>query len=1560
MTIDDFCGEVFFDSEETLNSTDPRFSNCFTELIFDLIPSYYLWLLGIPYFLYLHGTESNNIPVSKLFKAKSVLTILLWLLAWIDLFRGLWEWGQDMEVPAVDLVSPLLIGVSMALAYFFINYERLKGMRNSGYLLVYWLLTILMWVFPFKSKVQLLMETESLSDGELLRCITFFISYAFVIANFVLSWFNDLPPSFIKEDVLVVNLTDEDNVSPTKAKTTLEKKEESAHMRSPELSATFLSRISFWWFTSMVVLGYKRPLETTDLWKLTKEDEAGYVARSFLKNWKEDSQKFREKQRTKSDVVVHNKMEDEALVRQPSNDEKSKSPSLTWTMCKTFGPFFLLGSCFKLVQDCLTFVNPQLLKMLINFTIDPSAPLWQGYILAVGFFITAFIQSLFLHQYFHICFVAGMRLRSAIVSSIYRKSLLLSNAARKSSTVGEVVNLMSVDAQRFMDLMTYLNIVWSGPFQIIFALYFLWNILGPSVLAGLAVMILLIPVNAVIANKARALQVKQMKYKDERIKLMNEILNGIKVLKLYAWETSFQKKILDIRNNELKVLRSAAYLNAASSFTWVCAPFLVSLTTFAVYVLSDPSNVLTAEKAFVSLSLFNIMKFPISMLPMVISALVQASVSLNRLNKFMNNAELDLDAVDKKNSDGPAIIIENGTFTWEHGEEPVLEDINCEIKEGSLVAVVGQVGSGKSSLISALLGDTEKTSGYVKTSGTIAYVAQQAWIQNATVRDNILFGRPLNVCDYQDVIENCELKSDFDVLPGGDMTEIGEKGINLSGGQKQRVSVARAVYQDAQIYLFDDPLSAVDAHVGKNIFENVIGPRGCLRKKTRVLVTHGIAFLPLVDNIIVLKDGRISEVGSYYELQERDGAFAEFLRNYANTDDEEMDEGDPTVLSISPDVFSIHDDERDIELSLEEDVNIAARKRIMSDRSRDSKNVYAGPACKYVPLKKKLKDEERVCKLPEKKNLASGDNLIVKETAETGRVKLSVYLSYAQSIGILLCMLICILYAMQNAVSIYSSIWLSDWSNDPVINGTQHKTTLRLSVYGVLGLSQGVFVGLAVVVQSYGTLKAASHLHRDMLCNLLRAPMQFYDQTPIGRIINRFSKDVDTMDNTLPRCIQMWLTCMFKVFGAIIAISFATPLFIISFVPLIIMYYFIQRFYVATSRQLKRLESISRSPIYSHFGESVTGASTIRAYGLQRSFILENEHKVDLNQMAYYPNIVSNRWLALRLEFVGNCIVLFAAIFAVAAKGSISGGIVGLSISYALQITQTLNWMVRQTSELETNIVAVERVKEYSEIEGEASDIIDDCRPPHNWPKDGTISFRNYSTRYRKELDLVVKDIEVNIKGGEKIGIVGRTGAGKSSLTLALFRIIEPAGGSIFIDDMNISKIGLFDLRSKLSIIPQDPVLFSGTLRMNLDPFDAYTDDQLWNALEHSHLKPFVSGLPKKLEHDIAEGGENLSVGQRQLVCLARALLRHSKILVLDEATAAVDLETDDLIQGTIRVEFEDCTTFTIAHRLNTIMDSTRVLVLDAGKVAEFDTPINLLKAKGIFYGMAKDAGLAN
>ncbi|XP_031660659.1 canalicular multispecific organic anion transporter 2 isoform X1 [Oncorhynchus kisutch] len=1531
----------FWVANQTLHTDSPDLPECFQLSVLSWLPCVYLWLACPPYLFYLQRNNKGYIMMSILNRVKTVFGLVLWIVCWTDLFGTFHELQQGDSKPPIYFVTPLVVGMTMLLALFLIQFERLRGVQSSGILFIFWFLSVLCAIVPFRSKILQAKYQSEISDK--LRFTTFYFYFSLIVAELILTCFNEKPPLFSNIDT---------DPNPC-----------------PQSTAGFLSTMTFWWFTSMAIKGYKNPLEAKDLWSLNKRDSSEVVVPKLLREWEVEQAKahsavdqstqahFSKPPPAGESNHVGGESSPEEVEVLLSKQKDPKKPSFLRSLIKAFGPYFLIGSAFKLLQDLITFVNPQLLKLLISFTKQKGAPTWWGYALAFLMFFAAFLQTLILHQHFQYCFVTGMRLRTSIIGAIYRKSLIITNAAKRTSTVGEIVNLMSVDAQRFMDLTTFLNMLWSAPLQIILALYFLWQNLGPSVLAGVAVMILLIPLNAAIAVRTRAYQVEQMQYKDARIKLMNEILNGIKVLKLYAWESSFKEKVLEIRQKELNVLRKTAYLGALSTMAWTSAPFLVALTTFAVYVTVDKNNILDAEKAFVSLSLFNILRFPLNMLPQVISSIVQASVSLKRIQDFLSHDELDPESVDRTNTaTDSSVTVVNGKFTWAKQDPPALHNINLMVPQGSLLAVVGHVGCGKSSLVSALLGEMEKMEGDISIQGSVAYVPQQAWIQNATLRDNILFGKAYNEHKYRCCLDACALTQDLEVLPGGDLTEIGEKGINLSGGQRQRVSLARALYNEADVYLLDDPLSAVDAHVAKHIFDQVIGPEGALQGKTRILVTHGISFLPQVDNIVVMVEGRVSEMGSYQELLKQNGAFAEFLRNYSLEDIIEEDEATEALIdeeeNFPDDALSNHTDMVDNEPV----VNEAKRQfiRQISIISGDLENP------KSRSVRKRLCSERKHAESDSEKKLPKVEKLIQAETAETGRVKSKVFWEYAKAVGPLLSLFICFLYGCQSAASIGANVWLSQWTNDAAQNVTQENVSMRVGVYAALGMAQGVLLlANCLLSKAYSMLRAAELMHLHMLQRLLRAPQGFFESTPTGRVLNRFSKDVDIIDSHIPDNIDIWMRTFWYTVNVLIVCSALTPLFLLVVVPLMVFYWWVQRFYVATSRQLKRLESVSRSPIYSHFSETVTGSSVIRAYCRHDAFVLMSDMKVDENQKSYYPGIVSNRWLGVRIEFIGNCIVLFAALFAVIGKDKLNPGLVGLSVSYALLVTMSLNWMVRMTSDLESNIVAVERVKEYSETKTEAPWEVEDKKPSPDWPSEGNVEFSDYSVRYREGLELVLKNLTVSVKGGEKIGIVGRTGAGKSSMTLCLFRLLEAAGGEITIDGVKISEIGLHDLRSKLTIIPQEPVLFSGSLRMNLDPFERYSDGEVWKALELSHLNKFVSNQPAKLELECSEGGENLSVGQRQLVCLARALLRKTRILILDEATAAIDLETDDLIQSTIRTQFEDCTVFTIAHRLNTIMDYTRVLVLDKGQIAEFDTPTNLLFRRGIFYGMAKDAGLA-
>ncbi|KAG6453080.1 multidrug resistance-associated protein 1 isoform X1 [Manduca sexta] len=1511
-TLDGFCGTPFWNTSATWDTENPDLTPCFQKTVLVWAPCLFLWVFAILDIYYILHSKERNIPWNILNISKLVITCLLIVLKFVDLGVAVHTSSNGEEkVYNADYYSPIIKILTFGLSATLLYYNRKFGMRASGVLFFFWLLLILAGLPQLRSEI--IMHYNSPDDENVkYNFVSFMVYYPSIVLMFLLNCFADLPP-----------------------KHTPYKYEKN---QCPESGAGFPSRLTFSWFDPLALTGFRRSLTESDLWALNPPDSSTEVVPKFDKFW-ERSLKKRE---LSSGAKATYRKTSASVNFKPENEKKPAS--ILPALCLAFGGQFLFGAFLKLVNDTLMFLSPQLLKLLIGF-VEGNEPDWKGYLYAVALLVCAIAQTLLLAHYFTRMYLVGMRIRTALTSAIYRKSLRMSNAARKESTVGEIVNLMSVDAQRFVELTAYLNMIWSAPLQISLALYFLWGILGPSVLAGLAVMIILIPVNGLIANRVKTLQIRQMKYKDERVKLMNEILNGIKVLKMYAWEPSFEDQVLKIRNKEMNVLKQTAYLNSATSFIWSCAPFLVSLMSFGCFVLVNDTEVLDSKRAFVALSLFNILRFPLSMLPNVISNVVQTSVGIKRLNKFMNCDELDESSIEHDQKEPHPIVIENGHFTWgAQDAEPVLRNIALRVPRGALVAVVGAVGSGKSSLLAALLGEMNALAGRVNTNGSIAYVPQQAWIQNATLQDNILFGKALDRHKYNTVINVCALKPDFEVLPGGDQTEIGEKGINLSGGQKQRVSLARAVYYDADNYFLDDPLSAVDSHVGKHIFDKVIGPNGLLKSKTRVWVTHNVSYLAQTDLVVVLRDGEVSEAGSYQQLLEKKGAFADFLLHHLSdaerTSPEELDEL-----------------KQDLENKLgSEFQNKLQRARSLSESASESDQTAAGDRAGSV--KRKTPDGLTQKELKEK------NKLIEAEKTETGSVKWSIYKHYLMSVGVMASVITVVMNLILQVFQVGSNYWLAKWSNDKdmVVNGTVD-TQLRdmyLGVYGGLGVGQVVSVSVSSLALYLGTLAAARALHAALLGGVLRAPsIGFFDCTPVGRVLNRFSKDVDVLDNVLPMTLRGWTSCFFSVLGTLFVISLSTPIFLAVILPIGILYYVIQRFYVATSRQLKRLESVSRSPIYSHFGESITGASTIRAYGVTERFVNESENRVDHNQSCYYPSCIANRWLAVRLEMMGNFIIFFSAVFAVLGRKTVSPGLVGLSVSYALQITQTLNWLVRMTSEVETNIVAVERIKEYAETTQEAAWHAEPA-PGAAWPATGALQLERLTLGYRAG-EPALRDLTCAVAPRDKLGIVGRTGAGKSTLTLGLFRIVEAMGGKILIDGVDISTIGLHQLRSRITIIPQDPVLFSGTLRMNLDPFEVYTDEEIWRSLEHAHLKTFVQGLQAGLRHEVAEGGENLSVGQRQLVCLARALLRKTPLLVLDEATAAVDLETDELIQKTIRSEFASCTVLTIAHRLNTIMDSTKVMVLDRGQLVEYAPPEQLLQDKNsIFYSMAKDAGLVN
>ncbi|ORZ10482.1 multi drug resistance-associated protein MRP [Absidia repens] len=1418
-----------------------------------------------------------------------------------------------------NLINTVVI---VAFAICLHHMEYLRNRIQSSVLLFYWLLVLV----SDSIKLRTVLLTGTMDTSEIL----YGISYLLSVVIFTLE--NVKRP--VNQDISLDN-------------------DESKY--NAEENSSIFSRLFFVWMTPLIQKGYQKPLTRDDLWPLRQDDYSHILSKQFEQDWKRELQRGR--------------------------------PSLARALARVCGWKFVIAGIIKLMKDLLQYAQPLLLKQLILWvgsymTDHPQRP-EVGILISAGMFLSSAISTVCLHQYFQICFSTSMKVRAVLVTSIYRKTLVLSNESRQGSTVGEIVNHMAVDTTRIMDLFPNLHHVWGAPLQVFVGLFLLHQIMGSSIWAGVFVLVLAVPINIVIGKTMRRYQKSQMANKDMRIKTMNEILNGIKVIKLYAWEKPFMDKIGYIRNDlELATLKKIGKISALQSFTWSSVPFLVTVATFAVYI--STSQPLTSDIVFVAISLFSMLQFPLAMGPDLISGIIEASVSLTRIESYLALEEMDQQAITHEDyrelSDWtlqtPLVEIQHGAFQWasqstelsnsaiEEGLETqssptsVLNDINIQVKKGELLAVVGRVGAGKSSLISALLGDITKTNGMVTLRGSTAYAPQQPWLLNATVRENITFGHRFDPVFYDKVLDACSLRTDLLILTDGDQTEIGERGINLSGGQKARISLARAVYSRADIYLLDDPLSAVDAHVGKHLFDKVIGPNGLLKNKSRILVTHAISHLPLVDQIVMIRDKTIILNDTYDVLMTNKTELYTLLMEYSNSQ-------------------STNDD---MHKSDSDDDNISSASSIKSSSSRSlrraSRNELDWKMAPTNHILDKATDDD---------GTAMG-NLMTSEEGAKGSVDFEVYKTYIAAASWWAMGATVILQAISQALQVGANVWLKEWSanND---SGVDHNVWLYLSVYALIGWSSTLFaVTQTIVLRVYCAIRSAKILHFRMLDAVMHSPMSFFDTTPMGRILNRFAKDQHTVDELIPRVFGIFFRVFPVVIATMMVIGFSTPLFLVFMVPLFLFYRNIQKQYLAASRELKRLDSIGRSPIYSHFQETITGVSTIRAYEQQERFIYQNEWKLDSNQQAYYASMSSNRWLSVRLELLGSFVIFLAAFLSVvgvlyqtassttfmddpistnstaaklarAMNVTVDPGLVGLSVSYALSVTSALTFLIRSYCEVETRIVSVERIKEYSELPSEKYKG-DEC-PANDWPTNGQISFFDFATRYRPGLSLCLQNISFTVRPREKIGICGRTGSGKSSLTLSLFRILEAAEGSIVIDGIPIHRLGLTELRSRLSIIPQEPVLFVGSVRENLDPLGKLDDSILWTALKNSHLRDVIEAMDGKLDATVLEGGENFSVGQRQLICLARALLRPTCILVLDEATAAIDVETDALIQDTIRHHFKHCTVLTIAHRVKSILDSDKILLVDQGTVGEFDTPASLLEDKNSkFYSLCKEANV--
>uniref|UniRef100_A0A3P9LFB7 ATP-binding cassette, sub-family C (CFTR/MRP), member 4 n=1 Tax=Oryzias latipes TaxID=8090 RepID=A0A3P9LFB7_ORYLA len=1099
------------------------------------------------------------------------------------------------------------------------------------------------------------------------------------------------------------------------------------------------------------------------------------------------------------------------------------------------------------------------------------------------------------------------------------EALSLSNSAMGKTTTGQIVNLLSNDVNKFDEVTIFLHFLWVAPLQAAVVVGLLWMEIGPSCLAGMVVLMFLMPTQTMFGRLFSKFRSKTAALTDNRIRTMNEVVSGIRIIKMYAWEKPFAALVSDVRNKEISKIMKSSYLRGLNMASFFCASKIILFVTFTLYVLLG--NTISASRVFVTVSLYTAVRLTVTLFfPSAIEKLFESRVSIRRIQEFLLLDEITkggsaLPPEDKKEN---SVELQNLTCYWDKNlDAPTLQNVSFTLKSNQLLAVIGPVGAGKSSLLSAILGELPAEKGVLKVKGQMTYAAQQPWVFPGTIRSNILFGKEFDQQKYDRVIKACALKRDLELLPGGDQTVIGDRGATLSGGQKARVNLARAVYQEADVYLLDDPLSAVDAEVGRHLFEKCIC--GVLKKKPRVLVTHQLQYLTEADQILILKEGHMVARGTYTELLQSGLDFASLLKK-----EEEEEE-----QQLLPKDFS-------------------ARERSLSQIS----------ALSQISSVQSVKDGDQ---LPVG---AETVQMVPEESRGQGTIGIKLYLKYLRAGANVAVLLFVILLNILAQVSyIMQDWWLQEklnLKNSSIPNGPNATEELDLNLY------LGVYAGLTASTIVFGFMRnlllfnvlvrCAQALHNRMFNSILKTPVRFFDINPIGRVLNRFSKDIGQLDSLLPLTFVDFVQVFLQILGVVAVAASVIPWILIPVVPLLLVFIFLRRYFLKTSREIKRLEGTTRSPVFSHLSSSLQGLWTIRAFGAEERFQREFDSHQDLHSGAWFLFLTTSRWFAVRLDGICAIFITITTFGVLLLRNQLEAGSVGLALTYAVTLMGMFQWGVRQSAEVENMMTSVERVVEYTDLQSEAP-WETQKRPPPDWPSKGLVTFDQVSFTYSEDSQPVLHNLKAVFRPQEKVGIVGRTGAGKSSLVSALFRLAEPQG-KIYIDGVVTSEIGLHDLRQKMSIIPQDPVLFTGTMRKNLDPFHQHSDEALWNALDEVQLKSAVEELPQKLETQLAESGSNFSVGQRQLVCLARAILRKNRILIIDEATANVDPRTDELIQKTIREKFRECTVLTIAHRLNTIIDSDRILVLDAGRIRAFAEPLVLLQdPDGIFFKMVQQTG---
>ncbi|KAI6211800.1 Multidrug resistance-associated protein 1 isoform X4 [Aphelenchoides besseyi] len=1180
--------------------------------------------------------------------------------------------------------------------------------------------------------------------------------------------------------------------------------------------------------------------------------------------------------------------------------------SLVWFLIRCTWTKQIPSFLFSIISALARLTYALLLASIIEIS-SGDYPWWLAIAPAVGLLLTDIIKNLGDMQMFLKGNLAFYTIRSALISMIFEKMMRLSPSAQTNTATGVIMNYITVDVIRSRAFWSELRDFIFCPIVMTISSIGLSMVVGfNNMLYGMSILVSFQMFGFLMSRAMTHFTKKQMAYKDERLTLINDLLNGIKIIKLYGWEATMQRITTKIRKQELGMIFKSQLIDSVLKASFTAAPMFATIVTLYLFVVVD-GNQLNPRSAFCTLFLFDIVRFATFKLPRMFISAVTTLVSLRRVVNFLQLEErserfilpptTDDEFAGKnmhsKRTESCLVQMSNASFSWTNSHvDRNLSNLTVNIRPGQLVGVIGSVGSGKSTLLSAFVGELNPVDGECNIRAqSMAYVSQQAWIQNLTLRDNIVFASTFDGEHYEKTLDACCLRDDIMLLPSGDLTEIGEKGINLSGGQKARVSLARAVYRRAKFYVLDDPFSALDANVGQQIFNRVIGPNGCLKDTTRIVALNSTSFLDQFDMIISLKNGKMSFCGSYSQLHDSSTTLLSLLSRNSST-----------LMNVEEVSEKTEEQNRLVDVEFEE------------------------------------------------------DTLVELETFRAGRVLAGIYVDYIKAFGpYLFALFLFFLLVGSTVTRMIAGLYMANWSSMNR-NLTRSEAMHNLTVYGAFNCASDLFFIVAFAIMSYGCFRASVIYHQDLLQSILRAPMSFFDKTPIGRIVNRFSLDIELLDTSIGEDYGFTLIIFAEMVKWLLNILGSIPLLTPTLIPLILAFVYVTRYFNVATAQFRRIASNSMSHVCSAIGDASAGASSIRVYGCLDRFREDFGRRLNKTVETNTIELISNMWIQTRLDLGTDLTVLSFLLSAIyfSYREWISLGQLGLIVTSCVMLCGFFGELATCYRNAETEVVCIERLNEYTKLEAEQIW----KHPPKKMPYSSSVEFRNVSLRYREQDAVVLHNVSFSVKNGERIGIVGRTGAGKTSISSVLFRLVEPFEGEVLIGNVNIKDLGP-KLRQVLTIIPQDPVLFCGNLRSNLDPFEEYDDTQLWSALQKAHLADFVQSLTDGLDYEIADGGSNLSVGQRQLVCLARALLRTTSILVLDEATAAVDLKTDALVQETIRKYFSHCTVLTIAHRLHTILDYDRVLVMQSGRVCEFDTPKTLLtKPNGLFREFAQTAGI--